>query len=75
MDGRLRAYDSNSGRVLWQYDTTQNQTALGGAAAHGGTIGGGGPVIHDGVVYTNSGYGMYFHMPGNVLLAFSVDGR
>src|ERR1700704_4416009 len=22
MDGRLRAYDSNSGRVLWQYDTT-----------------------------------------------------
>ncbi|MEP6548840.1 MAG: PQQ-binding-like beta-propeller repeat protein [Gammaproteobacteria bacterium] len=75
MDGRLRAYDADSGRVLWQYDTTQNQTALGGAAVHGGTIGGGGPVIHDGMVYTNSGYGMYFHMPGNVLLAFSVDGK
>jgi polyvinyl alcohol dehydrogenase (cytochrome) len=75
MDGRLRAYDADSGHVLWQYDTTQSQTTLGGTAAHGGTIGGGGPVIHDGMVYTNSGYGMYFHMPGNVLLAFSVDGK
>jgi polyvinyl alcohol dehydrogenase (cytochrome) len=75
MDGRLRAYDSDSGKVLWQYETSQDQATLGGGTAHGGTIGGGGPVIHDGVVYTNSGYGLYFHMPGNVLLAFSVDGR
>jgi polyvinyl alcohol dehydrogenase (cytochrome) len=74
MDGRLRAYDSESGKVLWQYDTTQAQTTLGGAAARGGSIGGGGPVIHEGMVYTNSGYGLYFHMPGNLLLAFSVDG-
>jgi len=22
----------------------------------------------------NSGYGLYFHMPGNVLAAFSADG-
>ena len=49
--------------------------ALGGAAAHGGSIGGGGPVVHDGMVYTNSGYGMYFHMAGNALIAFSVDGK
>jgi polyvinyl alcohol dehydrogenase (cytochrome) len=75
MDGRLRAYDSATGRVLWQYDTTQAQSALGGVTGHGGTIGGGGPVIHDGMVYTNSGYGLYFHMPGNLLLAFSVDGK
>jgi hypothetical protein len=26
-------------------------------------------------VYTNSGYGLYFHMAGNALLAFSVDGK
>jgi len=75
MDGRLRAYDSASGRVIWQYDTTQPTEALGGATATGGTIGGGGPVVHDGMVYTNSGYGLFFHMPGNVLLAFSVDGK
>jgi polyvinyl alcohol dehydrogenase (cytochrome) len=75
MDGRIRAYDSSTGKVLWQYDTTSEVRALGGATAHGGSIGGGGPVIYDGMVYENSGYGLYFHMPGNLLLAFSVDGR
>jgi len=75
MDGRLRAYDSTDGRVLWDYDTSEPVNALGGVKAHGGSIGGGGPVVHDGMVYTNSGYGLYFHMPGNVLLAFSVDGK
>jgi polyvinyl alcohol dehydrogenase (cytochrome) len=75
MDGRIRAYDSSTGAVLWQYDTTVPVTALGGATVHGGSIGGGGPVVHDGMVYANSGYGMYFHMPGNLLVAFSVDGK
>ena len=75
MDGRLQAYDSATGRVIWQYDTSGPVIGLGGAIGHGGTIGGGGPVVHDGMVYTNSGYGMFFHMPGNLLLAFSVDGR
>lgn len=75
MDGRLRAYDSVTGNILWQYDTSPSVTTLGGATAHGGSIGGGGPVIYDGMVYENSGYGLYFHMPGNLLVAFSVDGR
>jgi polyvinyl alcohol dehydrogenase (cytochrome) len=75
MDGRVRAYDARSGRVLWQYDTARELTALGGAAALGGSIGGGGPVVHDGMVYANSGYGLYFHMAGNALIAFSVDGK
>jgi len=26
-------------------------------------------------LYVNSGYGMFGEMPGNVLLAFSVDGK
>lgn len=75
MDGRVRAYDAASGRVLWQYDTDRELPALGGAVAHGGSIGGGGPVVHDGMVYVNSGYGLYFHMAGNALVAFSVDGK
>ena len=39
-------------------------------------LGGGGsaPIVKDGHLYVNSGYGIYFHMPGNVLLVFSVDG-
>ena len=75
MDGRVRAYDAATGKVLWQFDTTVEQSALGGGKARGGSIGGGGPVVYDGVVYSNSGYGLYLHMPGNMLAAFSVDGR
>lgn len=71
MDGLLRAYDPESGDVLWRFDTSQAFTALGGETAQGGSIGGSaGPVIHDGMLYQTSGYGIYFHMPGNVLLAF-----
>jgi polyvinyl alcohol dehydrogenase (cytochrome) len=75
MDGRIRAYEASTGHVVWQYDTTRELVGLGGAAVRGGSIGGGGPVVHDGMVYTNSGYGLYFHMAGNALIAFSVDGR
>ena len=72
MDGLLRAYDPGSGEVLWRFDTSRAFPALGGETGQGGSIGGSaGPVIHDGMVYQTSGYGIYFHMPGNVLLAFS----
>ncbi len=71
MDGMLRAYDSATGDVIWSFDTARDYDALGGAAGLGGSVGGSsGPVIRDGMLYMTSGYGMYFHMPGNVLLAF-----
>jgi polyvinyl alcohol dehydrogenase (cytochrome) len=75
MDGRVRAYESATGRVLWEYDSSQEVDTVSGAKAHGGSVGGGGPMIVDGMLYINSGYGIYWHMPGNLLLAFSVDGR
>lgn len=72
MDGLLRAYDPATGKVIWRYDTASDFTALGNQPARGGSIGGSaGPVIRDGMVYQTSGYGIYFHMPGNVLLAFA----
>lgn len=75
MDGRLRIYDSGNGRVLWEVDTTQDWPTVSGATAHGGSFGGGaGPLVVGGQLIAVSGYGIYFHMPGNVLLVFSVDG-
>ena len=74
MDGVLRAYDPGTGKVLWEFDTAREFETLNGIQAQGGTIGGGsGPVVRDGMLYMTSGYGMYFHMPGNVLLAFSAE--
>lgn len=72
MDGMLRAYDSATGAILWEHDTTRVVTAVDGTRAHGGSFGGGaGPVVQDGMLFAASGYGIYFHMPGNVLLAFA----
>jgi polyvinyl alcohol dehydrogenase (cytochrome) len=76
MDGRLRAYDSATGRVLWQYDTTREVKTTDGGTARGGSFGGGaGPAVRDGMLFAASGYGIYFHMPGNVLFAFGPETR
>jgi polyvinyl alcohol dehydrogenase (cytochrome) len=36
---------------------------------------GAGPAVGDGYLVVNSGYGLYSHSPGNLLLVFSVDGK
>jgi polyvinyl alcohol dehydrogenase (cytochrome) len=71
MDGWLRAYDTQTGKLLWQYDATQPVRTVSGTSAHGGSFGGPGPVVRDGYLIATSGYGLYFHMPGNVLLVFA----
>lgn len=71
MDGVLRAYDSATGRIIWQYDSTRGVRTVSGETAHGGSFGGPGPAVRDGYVVVTSGYGLYFHMPGNVLLVFA----
>ncbi|MCC6706077.1 MAG: PQQ-binding-like beta-propeller repeat protein [Gammaproteobacteria bacterium] len=76
LDGHLRAYSTTDGHVLWDVDTHQQFTTANGIAAHGGSLNGPGPAIAHGQVYVVSGYAMWNKwMPGNVLLAFSVDGK
>lgn len=73
MDGILRAYDADSGELVWRFDTVRDFEGLGGRVGRGGSFGGGaGPVFADDMLYINSGYGIYEHMAGNVLLAFTV---
>lgn len=75
-DGHLRAYATADGKIVWDFDTAaQPYSAVNGKQAKGGTIDAGGAVIANGVVYVNSGYGRILGMPGNALLAFSVDGK
>lgn len=71
MDGVMRAYDPETGKVLWSYDTTKPVSSTSGTQAKGGSMGGASaPVAIGGMLFFNSGYGIYGHMPGNVLLAF-----
>jgi polyvinyl alcohol dehydrogenase (cytochrome) len=74
LDGHLRAYATESGKVIWDVDTKQDYTTVNGVAARGGSLDGPGAVVVDGMVYVNSGYTKFGTIPGNVLLAFSVDG-
>ncbi len=75
VDGHLRAYSAATGEVVWDIDTVREYETVNGQKAHGGSLDGGGPVIASAMLYVNSGYGQWGGMPGNVLLAFSVDGR
>jgi polyvinyl alcohol dehydrogenase (cytochrome) len=71
-DGHLRAYDSASGRVVWDFDTARDFETVDFVDAHGGSIDGGGPAVAGGFVLTTSGYSKWGEMRGNVLLAFSI---
>jgi polyvinyl alcohol dehydrogenase (cytochrome) len=76
LDGRLRAYAAADGRVIWEFDAWRDFATLSGEPARGGSFSGaGGPMVVNGRLYANSGYGIYFHMPGNVLLVFGLPDR
>jgi len=75
LDGHLRAYDTESGRIIWDVDTVMTYQTVNGVTARGGALDGPGPVIAGGMLLVNSGYAFVGSMPGNVLLAFSVEGK
>lgn len=74
-DGHLRAYALDSGKVIWDFDTLQDFQTVNGVQAKGGSFDVGGPAVANGMVLATAGYSTWQLMPGNVLLAFSVDGR
>jgi polyvinyl alcohol dehydrogenase (cytochrome) len=73
MDGHMRAFASEDGKVLWDFDTGRPFTTVNGVAAKGGAIDGPGPVVVNGMLFMNSGYGRFGGAPGNVLLAFAPE--
>jgi polyvinyl alcohol dehydrogenase (cytochrome) len=75
VDGHLRAYSSEDGTIIWDMDTMREYVTVNGVKAQGGSLDGPGAVIVGGVLYVNSGYFFQGSAPGNVLLAFSVDGK
>jgi polyvinyl alcohol dehydrogenase (cytochrome) len=73
MDGVLRLHDARTGALLWSHDTTHEHATITGDTARGGSLGGAAaPVAQDGLLAVSSGYGIYNHMPGNLLLLFAA---
>jgi polyvinyl alcohol dehydrogenase (cytochrome) len=75
LDGHLRAYSTKDGAILWDYDTVRDYDTVNMVKAKGGSLDAAGPAVAGGMLFVNSGYGYFNAIPGNVLLAFSVDGR
>jgi polyvinyl alcohol dehydrogenase (cytochrome) len=73
-DGHVRAYDSKAGSIIWDFDTAKEFPTVNNVKAHGGSINSVGPVVVGGMLFTPSGYSGNA-MPGNLLLAFSADGK
>jgi polyvinyl alcohol dehydrogenase (cytochrome) len=84
MDGHLRAHSTHDGKVLWEFNTAaEPYVTVAGKQAYGGVMDGAGPTIVGGILYIHSGYagrstgrGQDLRgREGNVLVAFSVDGK
>ena len=69
IDGWLRVYDRETGKIVWRFDTARTFRTVGGGQAQGGSIAGGAaPILYHGAMFLVSGYDFSFKMPGNVLL-------
>jgi polyvinyl alcohol dehydrogenase (cytochrome) len=78
IDGHLRAYSANDGKIVWDFDTAAQkyQTINGVKDQSGGSLDVAGPILAGGLMYIISGYaGALGGAPNNVLLVFSVDGK
>lgn len=75
LDGYLYVLDAKDGKPLWKYDTAKNFQGVNGIAGKGGSIDAVSIAAGDGLLYVNSGYGMFGQQPGNVFLAFKPKGK
>jgi polyvinyl alcohol dehydrogenase (cytochrome) len=74
LDGHLRAYDANDGKILWDVDTGKSIAVVNGPDTPGGSIDSGGITIANGMLFLTSGYGRW-GKAGRLLLVFTVDGK
>ena len=74
-DGVLKAYNSATGKIVWQTNTVQDYETVNGDIARGGSIESDGPIVANGKLFVNSGYLYGSRMAGNALLVYSKDGE
>lgn len=70
LDGRLFVFNSESGELIYEYDTVRDYETINGVEGYGGSIDSHSISAGSGMVFVGSGYGQFRQVPGNVLLAF-----
>lgn len=70
LDGRLFVFNSDTGEILFEYDTAKDFETVNGVEGYGGSIDSHSIAAGSGMVFVGSGYGSFSQVAGNVLLAF-----
>jgi polyvinyl alcohol dehydrogenase (cytochrome) len=71
-DGFIRAFEAETGAMLYEFDTAVEFPSANGVRAEGGMIDVGAVIAGGGALYVQSGYGL-FGKPGNALIAFRPE--
>ncbi len=72
--GRLYAVSASEGKLLWEFNTSQEFETVNKVPAHGGAISVSGASVAGGMVFISSGYGISSGASaGNVVLAFGIN--
>ena len=72
----IAAYDTATGKILWDFDDVQTWDAVNGVKAYGGNLDGAAQTVADGTLFVNSGNAMLGSpRHGDAVLAITVDGK
>jgi len=72
-DGMLRAFSTEDGHLLWEYNMVRSYDTVNHVPAKGGSMAAPGPTVAGGMLFVGSGYVFGAGTPGNALLVFAAQ--
>lgn len=72
-DGMLRAFSTDDGHLLWEYNMLRDYETVNHVPAKGGSMAAAGPTVAGGMLFVGSGYVFTTGIPGNALLVFAAQ--
>ena len=72
-DGMLRAFSTEDGHLLWEYNMIRDYDTVNHVPAKGGSMAAAGPTVAGGMLFVGSGYVFTAGTPGNALLVFAAQ--
>jgi polyvinyl alcohol dehydrogenase (cytochrome) len=72
-DGWLRAFSTEDGHLLWEYNMVHDYETVNHVPAKGGSMAAAGPTVAGGMLFVGSGYVFGAGTAGNALLVFAAQ--